>query len=229
MDQNTKEKGMGFFKCEKQCHFRNHPFEMASSKRIAVICASNQNRSMETHNLFVERGVPNVSSYGTGSQIKLPGPSRNQPNVYDFGATYQEIYQDLIAKDQQFYESRGLLGMLSRNMKVKTRPQRFQDEFNAQFELIFTFELRVFDLVVEDLRNRESTTHRLVHVINFETTDTQQDAAEGAKEVYELLQIMNNKGDSWSDEVDLCIVEYLASLASRKLPERSILHEVLYY
>lgn len=126
------------------------------------------------------------------------------------------------------YESRGLLNMVSRNMKVKTRPQRFQDELNAQFELIFTFELRVFDLVVEgtpcsisnfiyltlkptnqkfemeifnlafltltrngkDLRNRESTTHNLVHVINFETTDTQQDAAEGAKEAYELLQIV---------------------------------------
>lgn len=39
--------------------------------------------------------------------------------------------------------------MVQRNMKVKTRPQRFQDEFTAQFELIFTFELRVFDLVVE--------------------------------------------------------------------------------
>jgi hypothetical protein len=43
---------------------------------------------------------------------------------------------------------------------------------------------------IPDLRNRESTSHRLVHVINFETTDTQQDAAEGAKEAYELLQIV---------------------------------------
>lgn len=34
-------------------------------------------------------------------------------------------------------------------MKVKLRPERFQDELQAQFDIIFTFELRVFDLVVE--------------------------------------------------------------------------------
>lgn len=39
--------------------------------------------------------------------------------------------------------------MLQRNMSVKRGPQRFQDEHTLQFELIFTFELRVFDLVVE--------------------------------------------------------------------------------
>lgn len=76
---------------------------MAATKRIAVICASNQNRSMEAHHLFVEKGIPNVSSFGTGSQIKLPGPTRNQPNVYEFGASYQEIYNDLVAKDAQLY------------------------------------------------------------------------------------------------------------------------------
>lgn len=95
-----------------------------------------------------------------------------------------------------------------------------------------------------------------MHVINFETTDTQQDAAEGAKEAFALLQLvrmplyrhrivsqsqerhisdtflseqLDSKGDSWSDEVDSCIAEYLADLHNRKLPERSLLHEVMYY
>jgi len=58
---------------------------------------------METHNLFIEKGISNVSSFGTGSQIKLPGPSRNQPNVYDFGVSYREIYEDLMSKDAQLY------------------------------------------------------------------------------------------------------------------------------
>lgn len=39
--------------------------------------------------------------------------------------------------------------MVERNMKVKSFPQRFQDELQAQFDIIFTFELRVYDLVVE--------------------------------------------------------------------------------
>jgi len=58
---------------------------------------------METHYLLQEQGVPNVSSYGTGSQVKLPGPTRNQPNVYDFTSSYQEIYDDLVSKDEQLY------------------------------------------------------------------------------------------------------------------------------
>lgn len=76
---------------------------MASTKRVAVICASNQNRSMETHQLFKARGVPNVSSFGTGSQVKMPGQTRTQPNVYDFSTTYQAIYDDLVSKDALLY------------------------------------------------------------------------------------------------------------------------------
>lgn len=86
-----------------QSQFGRRRVIMSESKRIAVICASNQNRSMETHFLFKERGVPNVFSFGTGSQVKLPGPTRNQPNVYDFGSSYQEIYNDLSSKDAMLY------------------------------------------------------------------------------------------------------------------------------
>jgi hypothetical protein len=39
--------------------------------------------------------------------------------------------------------------MLMRNIKVKERPQRFQDEKTEHFEIVITFEERVFDIVVE--------------------------------------------------------------------------------
>lgn len=67
--------------------------------RFAVVCSSNQNRSMEAHSVLLKKGF-NVRSFGSGNQVKLPGPSPTQPNVYDFSVTYDDMYNDLLAKDK---------------------------------------------------------------------------------------------------------------------------------
>ncbi len=59
---------------------------------------------VESFVIFSKKGF-DVKSYGTGSVIKLPGAGPNQPNVYEFGTTYDEIFKDLSAKDQQLYPS----------------------------------------------------------------------------------------------------------------------------
>ena len=73
-----------------------------SKLKVAVVCSSNMNRSMESHSVLSKRNFK-VSSYGTGDKIKIPGKSSREPNVYPFGTTYEEIHKDLVSKDRQLY------------------------------------------------------------------------------------------------------------------------------
>ena len=118
----------------------------AAGLRVAVVCSSNMNRSMEAHARLANKGY-NVLSFGTGDKIKLPGPSASQPNVYEFGTLYSEIWADLVGKDEAMYKQSGILHMLDRNRTIKPAPERLQDS-HSQFDLILTAEERVFDQVL---------------------------------------------------------------------------------
>nr|XP_024381800.1 RNA polymerase II subunit A C-terminal domain phosphatase SSU72-like isoform X2 [Physcomitrium patens] len=156
--------------------------------RHAMVCASNQNRSMEAHALLQRQGL-NVSSYGTGSHVKLPGPSAREPNVYSFGTPYRVMLEDLMKKDPELYKRNGLLQMLKRNLGVKEAPQRWQDNAaDGTFDVVFTFEERVFDTVIDDLENRETNLMKLALIINMDVKDNHDEAAIGGKLALDLCQ-----------------------------------------
>ncbi|KAG5223365.1 Ssu72 family protein [Salix suchowensis] len=177
--------------------------------RYAMVCSSNQNRSMEAHSLLKRHGF-DVSSYGTGSHVKLPGPSLREPNVYDFGTPYKQMFDDLRRKDPELYKRNGILPMLKRNSGVKLAPQRWQDNAaDGSFTVVLTFEEKVFDMVLEDLHNRDHVLLKSVLVINLEVKDNHEEAAVGGQLTLELCQKIEAV-ESWEDSVDEIIAAFEA-------------------
>ncbi|KAI8376183.1 RNA polymerase II subunit A C-terminal domain phosphatase SSU72 [Radiomyces spectabilis] len=189
--------------------------------KYAVICASNQNRSMEAHNVLSKKGF-DVSSYGTGTMVRLPGPSITQPNIYPFGTPYEDVYQELKAKNEQLYTQNGLLTMLDRNRKVKQAPQRWHENLDM-YDVIITCEERCFDAVVEDLLNRGQNYNTSTHVINVEIKDNHEDALLGGRAILQLCQMIEASSD-----IDADMAGIIEQFTERN-KTHPILHTVAYF
>lgn len=174
---------------------------VTDTMRICTVCASNNNRSMESHKQLRDAGY-DVSSFGTGSSVKLPGPSIDRPNVYEFGTPYETIYQDLMSQDyRKMYEANGLISMLDRNRQVKHAPEKWHNNAaSGKFDLVITCEERCFDSVLEDLMNRmnnkseeaeENDIKKVVHVINIDIKDDNENAKIGGKGIVELVSLIH--------------------------------------
>ncbi|KAI9823270.1 MAG: RNA polymerase II subunit A C-terminal domain phosphatase [Phylliscum demangeonii] len=179
--------------------------------KFCTVCASNQNRSMEAHLQLARAHYP-VISFGTGSLVRLPGPTIAQPNVYTFNTTsYEAMQQELAEKDGRLYRANGLLPMLERNRGVKWGPERWQDwrvgaprleqherrdDGSAGLEggvvdVVITCEERCWDAVLDDLLARGAPLNRPVHVINVDIKDNHEEALVGGQAILDLAAVLN--------------------------------------
>jgi RNA polymerase II subunit A C-terminal domain phosphatase SSU72 len=153
-----------------------------------------------------------VISFGTGSLVRLPGPSITQPNVYSFNTTsYNQMYEELEEKDPRLYRNNGILNMLDRNRNLKWGPERFQDWVpglprldhiskgdkgalgteGGVVDVIITCEERCWDAVVDDLMNKGNTLNRPVHVFNVDIKDNHEEALVGGNAILDLANHLN--------------------------------------
>jgi RNA polymerase II subunit A C-terminal domain phosphatase SSU72 len=175
---------------------------------------------MEAHHVLSRKGF-SVDSYGTNQIIRIPGPAIDKPNVYQFGVTYEEIYQDLMKKDPQLYTQNGLLMLIDRNRKIKAAPQRFQ-ESEDMYDVLITCEDRCFDMVCEDLMKRGHRVGKPVHVVNFDIKDNPEEATIAARSILQLAQRIE-EAKCIDDEMEQIVDEFQSKSA------HPMLYTVLYY
>uniref|UniRef100_T1J4B9 RNA polymerase II subunit A C-terminal domain phosphatase SSU72 n=1 Tax=Strigamia maritima TaxID=126957 RepID=T1J4B9_STRMM len=193
---------------------------MPQDLKIAVVCSSNQNRSMEAHAFLSKKGF-RVRSFGTGDRVKLPGPAPDRPNAYEFSVTYEEMYQDLLSKDKNLYTQNGILYMLDRNRRIKPKPEKFQTSHD-KFDIVVACEERVYDQIIEELENREPQDNTPVHVINIDIQDNHEEATIGAFQICELVTRMSE-----SDDLDNYIDDIIQEFETKN--QRPVLHTVQFY
>lgn len=187
--------------------------DMPFKLKFCTVCASNNNRSMEAHlRLSTSDKAYPVISFGTGSYVRLPGPSISQPQVYNFNTTsYDTMYNELQEQDAKLYKNNGILNMLDRNRNIKWGPERFHDwmiggarldavnrgdkgSLGAEggvVDIIFTCEERCWDAVVENLLDRGAPLNRPVHVFNVDIRDNHEEALVGGRAILELADNLN--------------------------------------
>lgn len=177
------------------------PEENKDLLRFCTVCASNQNRSMEAHKVLEENGY-NVRSFGTGSTVRLPGPSADKPQVYEFGTPYDQMYRELKSQNQRLYTSNGVLNMLDRNRQIKDSPEAWSSQHEI-FDVIITCQERCFDSVCLNLLHRGAKLSRPVHVVNIEIEDNHHEASLGARVILELVNSIAESSDPDSDMLEL--------------------------
>ncbi|KAL3617610.1 hypothetical protein CASFOL_037931 [Castilleja foliolosa] len=133
------------------------------------------------------------------------------------------MLDDLRRKDPELYRRNGIMQMLKRNVGVKTAPQHWQDNAaDGIFDVVLTFEEKVFYMVVEDVHNRKQVQLKPVLIINLEVKDNHEEAAIGGRLALQLCQELE-KTEHWEDSIDDVVINF------ERQKNRKLYYSILFY
>ncbi|CAI5721562.1 unnamed protein product [Peronospora destructor] len=185
---------------------------------FAMLCANNVNRSTEAHDHLHAAGL-RVCSFGAGNRVRFPGPSRDDPRIYEFFTPYETMYRELKGENVELFKRNGVLAMLERDMLTKKCPQRWQDlsvKELQELDVVLCFDDRIFEIVLEDLQlrgaaggsdgpgNEPTMVWRPLHLLCLDTKDTPEHAKVGGSLALELCQaidVLNSLDDGIIDAI----------------------------
>lgn len=98
-----------------------------------------------------------VESYGTGTQVRLPGKSSMEPRIFKFGTPYAEMYRSLAAtpEDEAFFLHNGVLQLCKRGSSVKVCTLHFcylayRSIFSCQLFFVVDCQLPIISFFTTD-------------------------------------------------------------------------------
>jgi len=108
--------------------------------------------------------------------------------------------------DDDSYTKNGLLKMLTRNAQIKKAPEKWQENLK-HFDVVITFEDRVFEAVIESMVSNNIVFDRPTHVININVKDNHEEAERNAKLIADFSKKLNDSND-WENDISGLIQDF---------------------
>ena len=102
--------------------------------------------------------------------------------------------------------------MVKRNSEVKLCPEKWQAR-KENFDIVFTYEMSVFDAVRLDLEARRNPAGDIIRVFDLDVEDTHEDSMKGALDTLEFMKFIDEcytRQISWEENIDSIIAQFSA-------------------
>ncbi|CAI8501264.1 unnamed protein product [Hanseniaspora opuntiae] len=180
------------------------------SFNVCTVCSSNMNRSMEAQRVLTEAGYK-VSSYGTGNCVKIPGLTKETPNVFQFGTPYKEILSTLqqqesvVPEENRNFAKQGLYDMLERNIGLKECPENWHVQSTDKIlenDIVICCDEKCYEILLDDCARRGIKRGTPLLIFNVDVIDLHTKSLEAGQAILKLMNLLEELKKNSKKESD---------------------------